>query len=356
MYSGTKQRVSKIGQLPGTPTYTGNKKALTPKVTVMMYGGDQVTEKSGTDLASAMQNGMQNPAVTWIHVDGLHNTNLINDIAAGYQLHPLTVEDILNMEQRSKVEEFDHYVFITLKLLNWHAEKHTFSMAELSVVLGKDFVITFLEEPSNILDSIRARINSHPTTSPQKQAPDYLAYLIVDAVVDNYFIVLDGVGDQIEKVEDYIISSPTKQNARSLYRLKRQMLLLRKIIWPLRDVTNHILKMENNLISDFTHVYFRDVYDHIIQAIDTTDMFREMLSNMLDIYLSSLTNRLNEVMKVLTIIATLFIPVTFIASIYGMNFDFMPELHWRYGYPAVLTVMGSIMLVMLTYFRRQKWL
>jgi magnesium transporter len=355
MLSAVHKRSQKAGQAPGTAIYTGSKKSVVPKITVMTYSETEFFEKSGRALEDCMLGQVANPTTTWIDVQGLNDPHTIEILAEKYKLHPLTVEDILNVEQRSKIEEFDTYIFVTLKMLVWHAEKRTFSIEELSLVMGEGFVLTFQEQESSIFNELRERISKSPQ-SMRKKTSDYMAYRLIDTVVDYYFVVLEGMGEQIEKVEDLIIANPSKKNARMLYKLKRQMLLLRKVSWPIREVISHLLKVDNDYISPYTQVYFRDVYDHTMQAIDTIETFRDMLSNMLDIYLSSLTNRMNEIMKVLTIIATIFMPITFITSLYGMNFQYMPELSWVYGYPIVLTLMACVVMLMLAFFRRKKWL
>lgn len=355
MFSGARKRSKKTGQPPGTLIYTGNKKKISPRVSVLTFSATECYEKSGSLLSECLPTQTAADTITWINVQGLTNPALIDEITKQYNLHPLTVEDILSVEQRSKVEEFEHYLFITLKMLFWNDEKRVFTIKELSIVIGSNFILTFQEDEFNFFDNIHERIKHSPHQGLRKQRSDYLAYRFIDLVVDYYFLVLEGIGDQIEKVEDLIIANPTKQTMKNLYRLKRQMLLLRKIIWPIREVINHLLKIEGSIIARETHIYFRDVYDHAVQAIDTIETFRDMLSNMLDIYLSNLTNRMNEIMKVLTIITTTFIPVTFIASIYGMNFEYMPELRWKWGYPIVLFIMLCVILSMAYFFRRKKW-
>lgn len=356
MFSEVRKRSKKAGQPPGTLIYTGNKKAFIPYVTVITYSETDFRETSGPNLEECLKDQIENPITTWINIDGLHDLALIQELAARYHLHPLTIEDILNVEQRSKLEEFDDYIFITLKVLRWNTKKSTFSIEELSLIIGEGYILTFFEQPNAIFDSIREKIRNSSHQPLRKSSSDYLAYRLIDTVVDFYFVVLEGLGYQIEQNEDAILANPTKQNLRTLFRLKRKMLLLRKAIWPIRDVVSHLLKIEGNLFSPYMHIYMRDVYDHTVQAMDTVETYREMLSNMLDIYLSTLTNRMNEIMKVLTIIATIFIPVTFIASIYGMNFIHMPELHMKYGYPVTLSVMGTVILIMLYYFYRKNWL
>lgn len=355
MFSEIRKRSHKAGQPPGTPIYTGDAKTVMTHITVVAYTADEYYEKTGPSLVECLPSLKTKPVVTWVNVEGLNDVKLIEEIAKQYNLHPLTVEDILNVGQRSKIDEFDDYLFITLKTLQWDAAKKNFSMAELSLVVGADFLLSFQEQPSVIFDNIRERLRTIPQQIMRKQGTDYLAYRLMDIVVDQYFLVLEALGDQIEILEDSIITNPTREKARALYRLKNSILILRKAIWPIREVVNQLVKVPDKIIAPATQVYFRDLYDHTVQAIEGIETFREILSNMLDIYLSSLTNRMNEIMKVLTVIATIFIPVTFIASIFGMNFKYMPELQWKWGYPAVLGLMFCVIAGMIYYFKRKKW-
>lgn len=355
MFSEIHSRVKKAGQPPGTPVYTGEKNNTLPHVTVITYTPTDFHENHGHQLDEAWLTP-KTAGITWVNVENLQDVALIEQLAKQYNLHPLTVEDILNVQQRPKVEEFDNYIFITLKKLIWHAKSHTFSIKQVSLVVGKDFILSLQECETALFTAIQQKLCNSISQRLREQGTDYLAYRLIDATIDQYFFVLEGLGNQIETVEERIIAAPTPENSRTLYQLKRQMLQLRKAIWPMREAISHLLQADNNIINSFTRVYLRDVYDHAVQAIDTVENFRDMLSSMLDVYLSSLTNRMNEIMKVLTIISTFFIPMTFIASIYGMNFDSMPELHWRWGYPTVLCVMALIGGLMLSYFRRKKWL
>lgn len=300
--------------------------------------------------------GAPSHAVTWVRAVGLQNTAIIEQLGKHYNLHPLTIEDILNVDQRPKVEEFNEYYFITLKMLHWSAEKNVFLPEQLSIVLGKNFVLSFQIKESEVFDNLLERLRSSANQRLRQQGADYLAYRLIDIIVDNYFLVLEQLADEIEKVQEQIISDPTAKNSKMLYHLQRQILMLRKAIWPMREAISHLSREEEGLITSFTRVYLRDIYDHTVQAIDILETFRDMLSGMLDIYLTSLTNRMNEIMKILTIISTIFIPMTFIASIYGMNFQYMPELHWRFAYPAVLSVMLLISIIMLLFFRKKAWI
>ncbi len=355
MLSEIKVRTLKANQPPGTLVYTGDNPDLPPSIRLIRYSAQGCEQKTGATLAEVMLPPKEG-AVTWVHVQGLQDIGLMEQLAQQYGLHPLTMEDILNVQQRPKIEEFDDYIFITLKILKPKTKQQTFTAKNLSLVMGKDFVLSFEDERSTLFDSISERIQRHPDQWLKKGSDDYLIYRLIDTVVDGYFFVLEKISDQLEKMEDLIITNPSKRNARSIYQLKQQIFQIRKIIWPLREILNHLLNAEKNLISDSTKLYLRDVQDHASQAMDIVETFRDMLSNMLDVYLSSLSYRMNEIMKVLTVIATIFMPITFISSIYGMNFHYMPELNWRWAYPAVLGLMVVIVLWMLQFYRRKKWL
>lgn len=282
-----------------------------------------------------------------IHFAGLKSIGESN-------IHPLVIEDILNTNQRVKVEEYDDYLFLVLKKLNWDSKRQVFNTEQISIVFGPGFLISFQEQKNSVFDDVQHRI-VRGKARLREYGSDYLAYSLLDTVVDQYFLVLESFGEQIENIEELIVAHPTPENAHSLYHLKRQVFMFRKAIWPLRDVINNLLKADERLITHFTTFYLGDVYDHTIQVIDSVEIFRDMLSSMLDAYLSSLTNRMNEIMKVLAIIATLFIPLTFITGVYGMNFEFMPEVHWRWGYPITMGIMILVAIGMLIYFRGKRW-
>lgn len=354
MLSELHGHVKKAGQPPGTPLYTGEEQSTTSHITVITYDSQYFQET--TDVQIDALPPLDTPGMIWVHVDGLNDTTAITQLAQHYELHPLTLEDILNVEQRPKLEEFANYLFVTLKMLLWDDKHHTYSIKQFSLVLGKNFVLSFQDKPTSLFNNIRERLRGGATQRLRQKSCDYLAYRLIDAVVDQYFIILEGLADQIEILEGKIMTAPTLKNSRALYHLKRQLLMLRKVVWPTREVISDILQIDEDLITPFTLVYLRDVYDHTIQAIDTLETFRDMLSNILDVYLANSTNRMNEIMKVLTIIATIFIPITFIASVFGMNFKYMPELSWHWGYYATLGLMLLVVLYMLFYFRRKKWL
>ncbi|OGT64211.1 MAG: magnesium and cobalt transport protein CorA [Gammaproteobacteria bacterium RIFCSPHIGHO2_12_FULL_45_9] len=356
---GLKQRVHKAGQSPGTFVYTGLSTQPT-QLRVVSYDHQHIQESVKDVFPEALAEVQFSPGgYTWVHVTGLQNVVLIKTIAAHYELHPLTVEDILNVSQRPKVESFEEYLFIAFYALLWPEEEAHFDAVQVSVVIGKQFVLLFEDRATHLFDTMRERLFASPQQRLREQGVDYLAYRILDSMMDQSFVILERMGDAIEDTEEQLVSRVSVQESRTLYprlyEMKRQLLGLRKILWPVRDVMSHLLREETPFIHPFTRVYLRDAYDHSVQAIDALETFRDVLSGLMELYLSRLTHRMNEVMKVLTIIATLFIPITFLASIYGMNFEDMPELHWRWGYPAVLGVMLLTTVGMLWYFRRKKW-
>lgn len=354
MHSILRRQRKKVGLPPGTLVYTGIKTDVDPLVTVISYTHDNIQEKQGKDLEDCLAAKIDK-GVTWLNVDGLQNVELIKQIGKKYDLHSLVLEDIVNPVQRAKIETFDNYVFIVIKIMIWHEDNMNFTIQQLSLILGDDFVLSFQEKHCPLFDSISNALRASQGRI-RDQGADYLAYILIDTIVDHYFIILENLGDEIETIEQIIVTDPTKKNINSLYKLKRKVFVFRKTVWPVREIINHLLQTQYTFVGEFVIPYFRDVYDHVMQIIDTVETFRDMLGSMLDVYLSSQTNKINEVMKVLTIIATLFIPLTFVASIYGMNFKYMPELDWKWGYFSVLGVMTVMVIGMLIYFRKKKWI
>jgi len=293
--------------------------------------------------------------VTWLDVDGVHQNEILEAVGVHVNLHPLVIEDIHNTYQRPKVEDYEDYLYIVLKMISWDVDSTEIQAEQVSLILGQNYVLSFKEDPGDIFDSIRTRLQEGKGRI-RKLGADYLAYSLLDQVVDNYFIVLENLGEQIEDLEEELVTNPDASTLQTIHHLKRELIFLRKSIWPLREAISSLERGESSLFQPETLVYLRDVYDHTIQVIDTIETFRDMVSGMLDIYLSSVSNHMNEVMKVLTIIATIFIPLTFIAGIYGMNFVNMPELQWPWGYFMVWGVMIIIFIGMLIFFKRKKWL
>jgi magnesium transporter len=349
-----KKRSKKTGLPPGTLVHIGEKKTDKVKITILDYDELQFEEKEAQTIEECFP-FKDKPTTTWINMDGLHQVDITEKLGKHFDIHPLVLEDILNTEQRPKIEDFDDYLFIVLKMLYLDEKEDEIKVEQISLILGPNFVISFQEREGDVFDPLRGRIKEGKSRI-RKMGSDYLAYALADAIVDNYFTVLEKLGEKIENVEDELIGNPTPETLQTLHDLKREMIFLRKSVWPLREVINRWEREETPLIKDTTRIYLRDVYDHTIQVIDSVETFRDMLSGMLDIYLSSISNRMNQVMKVLTIIATIFIPLTFLAGVYGMNFENMPELKWRVGYFMVLGIMVIIAVFMLFNFRKRKWL
>jgi len=345
---------TKIGLPPGTLVHIGEKKAESMHISVIDYNEQSYKEKT---VASAEELApfKADSTVTWINVDGLHEISAIEHIGKLFGLNSLTMEDIVHTGQRPKVEDRDTYIYLVLKMIRFNDKKDRINLEQVSLILGDNVVLTFQESVGDVFDAVRDRIKTGKGRIRTVKA-DYLLYSLVDSIVDHYFLVLEKIGERIEKLQEQVAADPTEQLLHEIHILKRELLYMRKSVWPLREVVNNLQKSESPLIEKKTEVFLKDIYDHIFQVIDTTETYREMISGMLDIYLSSISNRMNAVMKVLTIIATIFIPLTFLAGIYGMNFKYMPELNWRWSYPTVWIVMIAIAIVMLQYFRRKKWL
>ncbi len=350
----TKKRSSKAGLPPGTLVHVGEKKVESVRISYMDYDEQSFQEKQIPDIEECLKL-KDTPTVSWINIDGLHDIELLEKLGKGFELHPLVLEDILNTGQRPKFEDHEKHIFIVLKMLSFNQESQSVEAEQVSLVLGPNYVISFQERIGDVFEPIRERIRNTKGRI-RKMGPDYLCYSLLDAIVDNYFVILERFGEKIESMEEEVIGDPSERTVQQIHSLKREMIFMRKSIWPLRELIGGIQKSESSLINETTDIYMRDVYDHTIQIIDTIESFRDMVSGMLDIYLSSLSNKMNAVMKVLTIIATLFIPLTFVAGIYGMNFKYMPELEWRWSYPIVWLIMITIAIIMVCYFKRKKWL
>jgi magnesium transporter len=349
-----KKTSKKVGLPPGTLVHVGEKKVDKVRITIIDYDESQFQEKEIGTIEECLS-FKDKPTTTWINVEGLHQVEVLDRIGNCFGLHPLVLEDVLNTGQRPKLEDFGEYVYIVLKMLYSEDGNDEITEEQLSVILGPTFIISFQEKDGDIFDPIRERIRIGRGRI-RKTGADYLAYSLLDSVVDHYFIALEKLGEKIEFLEEELVTKPTTETLQTIHDLKREMVFLRKSVWPLREIISGLERGESALIQESTLIYLRDVYDHTIQVIDTVETFRDIISGMLDIYLSSVSNRMNEVMKVLTIIATIFIPLTLIAGIYGMNFQYMPELGWRWGYPTIWLAMLVIGAIMLVYFRRKRWL
>jgi len=344
----------KVGLPPGTAIHIGEPRTEDVRLSVLDYTESRCDERHLERIEDAF-GYRETDSVSWINVDGVHDAAKIEVIGERFGLHPLVVEDVLHTGQRAKLETYDDVAYIVLRMLSWDDARGEIDDEQVSLLLGPKWILTFQERPGDVFDELRDRIRT-ARGRIRREGVDYLAYSVFDVIVDQYFLILERIGEQVEELDDEIAGRPTPENLQTIRRLKRELLFLRKAVWPLREVLSSIRRDGSALFRDETLVFLRDVYDHTIQVIDTVETYRDMVSTMIDLYLSSISNRMNEVMKVLTIIATIFIPLTFIAGIYGMNFDVMPELRWPFGYFAVLGAMGAIAAAMLVYFRRRRWL
>jgi len=343
----------KVGLSPGTLVHIGEQKVEKTLLQVLLYDEHTLEEKTMESVEEAFS-FRDRPGVTWINVDGLQDVDIIEKLGNHFDLHPLALEDILNTQHRPKLDDFEEYALLVCKMISWEVEKSELRVEQVSMVLGKNYLITFQEAGGDVFDPVRDRIRKAKGRI-RRMGADYLGYALLDAIVDNYFVVLEYMGEEIESLEEDILGDPGPEILHAIHRLKRELIVLRKSVWPLREIIAALEKEESRLVNKKTVVFLRDVSDHTIQVIDTVGTFRDMVTGMLDVYLSSLSNRMNQVMKVLTIIATIFIPLTFIAGIYGMNFENMPELKWPMGYPLVWLIMVVIALCMLVFFKRRKW-
>ncbi len=350
-----KKRSQKVGLPPGALVYIGEKTDKEFEITTVTYNEQECSETTNKLFKKCPFISKDSSTITWVNINGLHNTRNLEELGKCFHLHPLVLEDILNTEQRPKLDDHGDYLFIVLKMLHFQEMQREIAAEQISLILGNNYLISLHENDQDVFEVIRKRLKDGKSRM-RRSGADYLAYTLLDLIVDNYFVILEDLGEVIEDLETEVVSTPTPATLSQIHRLKRHMIMLRKSVWPLREVISRLERSESILIKDPTILYLKDVYDHVIQIIDNIETYRDILSGMLDIYLSSISNRLNEVMKVLTIIATIFIPLTFIAGVYGMNFKYMPELEWSWGYFAVLLVMVLLSLCMVFYFRNKGWI
>jgi len=344
----------KLGRSPGSIEFTGERKVDKTRIRVIDYDPESLEEK---ELLTAEDCSPYRdlPPISWINFDGLHETDLLEKVAIHFGVHPLVMEDVVNPNQRPKIEDHQDHLFIVFRMVYFDEETLRISAEQISMIVGSNYVLSFQEKPGDVFEHVRERLRKGKGRL-RTHGPDYLAYALLDAVVDHYFVVLERVGENIESLEEQLLENPSPELLQDVHRLKREMILLRKSIWPLREVVAALERTESDLIQEKLGLYLRDLYDHTIQVVEAVESFRDILSGLQDLYLSSISNRMNEVMKVLTIAATIFVPLTFVAGIYGMNFDHMPELHWRFAYPvfwAVILILGGGMLL---FFSRRRWL
>ncbi|GAA3521273.1 magnesium/cobalt transporter CorA [Aquimarina addita] len=342
------------GLVPGTVIYTGDKTSSDLYIEVFDYNKDSFEEKELNDIEEAFRYAESEP-VTWVNINGINHTEAIEKIGKHYDLHPLILEDIANTQQRPKIDEYENYLFVVLKMLYFDKDEKL-AIEHISFVVGKGYVISFQEADGDVFDAIRNRIRTGKGRV-RTMGADYLLYALMDAVVDNYFNLIETMGEKIEELEDDLFEEKPNDNITyDIQSQKREILKIRRAVFPLREVVNRIEKMEHPLIHEKTQFYLRDLYDHIIQVSESIDIYREMIWGLMDMYMTTISNKMNEVMKVLTIIASIFIPLTFLAGIYGMNFENIPELKFKYGYYILWGVMIITFFSLLYYFKRKKWL
>ncbi len=348
-----KKQSKMAGLPPGTLIHIGEKNPGKTKITLLTYDQDHYEKK----ILNTIQECFiykDTPQIKWINIDGLQDVGLIQQLDEHFGIHPLVLEDILNTGQRPKIENFENYLFIVLKMIYLSPQGNDIVSEQVSLIVGQNICISFQEKEGDVFDPVRKRLEENKGRI-RKLGVDYLAYALLDAIVDNYYVVLEKFAEDMEILDETLMNGSEITTARKIHKLKRVMIDLRKQIWPLREIIGSLQRGESKLIKKTTVLYLRDIYDHIIQVMDNIDTSRDMLSGMHDVYLSSISNKMNEIMKTLTIFAAIFIPLTFVAGIYGMNFEFMPELKWRWGYLAVLGLMSGIGVGLIVYFKKKKW-
>ncbi|NLW85210.1 MAG: magnesium/cobalt transporter CorA [Phycisphaerae bacterium] len=344
----------KAGLPPGTPVYVGDRAGEPIRITRMTY--DEIS--CDEHVLKKIEDGFdrESPSsITWINIDGVHDVQTVEKVGARLGLHPLTLEDIVHPGQRPKFEEYENYLFIVLRMLRYGVDAASVTSEQVSFILCGNTLITFQELVGDVFEPVRQRIRAGKGRA-RKMGADYLAYALMDAAVDQYFTILETIGEKIETLEEQVLATPDASILSSIHYMKRELMLLRKSVWPLRELLGGIQRTESGLITPATRIFVRDVYDHTIQIMDIVESFRDVVSGMLDIYLSSVSNRMNATMKVLTVIATIFIPLSFITGIFGMNFEYFPELKWAWAYPwGFWGIIVAMVLGMLYVFKRNKF-
>lgn len=338
---------------PGSLVYVGTSPDSVTEISLISYDAITTREISNIDPAASLEH-VKHDTVCWFNVVGLSRTAVIEQFAKQFDIHPLTVEDILNTHQRPKVDFHPKYIYVTLKMLYRNDEEESVTAEQVSLVLGENYVLSFQEVPKDVFGVLRERIRNRKGRIRDQKA-DYLLYCLLDAIVDNYFIVLEDVGTGLDYIHDMVLEDTGSSTMKRLHEIKKDIISLRRFIWPTREMITHLEKADNDLISGETKLYLRDVGEHALRTLETVETYREMATSAFEIFLSSTSNRMNEIMRVLTVISTFFIPLTFIAGIYGMNFRHMPELEFKWAYPATLILMLVIALCMAAFFKKRRW-
>lgn len=338
---------------PGTIAYVGAKREFKVSAEIFYFNENEIYHKEHVDPFS-IKDELRPNDVKWINITGIHDIEVIEYLGKTFCLHSLVMEDIAHAEQRPKLDDYEDFVYLALKMIDYNEKSKEITTEQLSIIFKNNTIVSFIEDDGDLFNVLRERLKKG-NLKIRKSGSDYLLYSMIDIIVDNYFLVLEKIGDKLEDAEIRLLGDASKTDVNALHGLKRELIYLRKIIWPMRDVIGLLTKAEHKNILSNTQLYLRDVYDHCVQAIDTVETYRDLTSGLMDLYLSSLSNKMNLVMKTLTIISTIFIPLTFIVGVYGMNFDFMPELHSKIAYPLVWTVMVVLTIIMLIYFKKKEW-
>lgn len=349
-----RNRAKKVGLAPGSLVNGNGGLPSQVQISIIDYDAKQCVEKIGADVKQCLA-CLKSPTITWIHICGIHDKATIETLGQQFGLHPLLLEDIMTIGQRSKLDNYKDTIFIVTQMLMYNEETQQAEDEQVSIVLGPNYLISFVESNKNLFAPVRERLRN-PQSRIRQRGADYLCYSLLDCIVDNYFLILEKIDIKVEYLEQEVTETPDSRTLQKIQQSKREVTLLRRAVWPMREVISNLRRIDSPLVLDATKLYLHDVYDHTIQAIDTIESFRDITSGMLDIYLSNISQRMNEIMKVLTIVSTIFVPLTFIASIYGMNFDHIPELHLTWGYYGVLAIMACIAMGMIFFFRRKEWI
>jgi len=349
-----RKRSGKLGQAPGTVVFTGTRRVEEQTFTLIRYDGTTLTESSGPSFDHVAAE-LELPGTKWLNMDGLHDAEQVSRLGERYGLHGLTMEDIVSPGQRAKVEEYDGYTYIVARMLHYDREARRVEAEQVSLVIAGDTLLSFQERPGDVFGAVRERLRTS-SGRIRERGPGYLAYALLDVIVDHYFVTLEAFGDEIEELEVAVLDNPEPGVQAHIRALRGNLILVRRAAWPMREVLGSLARGDSARVDAQTRVFVRDAYDHTVQALDVVESLRDVVTGIMDLYMSSLSNRMNDIMKVLTIIGTIFIPLSFIAGLYGMNFDYMPELHLRYGYGLALALMAGTAGGLLVYFRRKRWI
>ncbi len=349
----SKYAPKKIGLPPGSLVHVGRQKVPQALLSVIDFDSEKLEKRQGLSIEDCRRL-KDSPTVSWINMDGIHDVSLVRKLGETFTIHDLALEDILNTQHPPKFEEYESNLLFILKMLRFNPDNLSIEKEQVSLVVGKNYVITFQEEPGDVFDSVRKRLEKKSGRIRSRGA-DYIAYALIDSIVDSYFFILDAIHDQVTSLEEELLNNPDREALSRIHHFRNETLMLRKMVRPLREMLGSLLREEIDMIHESTYPYLRDLYDHVLQIMETIETLHETLASLHDLYLSSVSHRMNEVMKILTVIATIFIPLTFIAGIYGMNFENMPELKWKWGYAGVWLVMLASFGGMMGFFKRKKW-